>query len=181
MHAARYQRSGPALDVVEVGEIPTPEPGPGEVRVRIAFSGGNPTTWKCRASADRAGDFQVPNHDGSGTIDAIGEGVDPARVGERVWIWFAARERPWGTAAEYSVVPGRQAVPLPDNASFELGASIGIPAMTAHRCLFADGPIEGKTVLVAGGDGGGGGAGGAGAAGSGGPRGGGPARFGGGG
>src|SRR3954447_2333416 len=153
MHAARYQRSGPALDVVEVGEIPTPEPGPGEVRVRIAFSGVNPTDWKSRSSADPDGDFQVPNHDGSGTIDAIGEGVDPARVGERVWIWFAARERPWGTAAEYSVMPGRQAVPLPDNASFELGASIGIPAMTAHRCLFADGPIEGTTVLVAGGAG----------------------------
>jgi NADPH2:quinone reductase len=153
MRAARYERSGAAADVIEVGEIPTPEPGPGEVRVRIAFSGVNPTDWKSRAGADPDGDFQIPNQDGSGTIDAVGDGVDPARVGERVWIWLAARERPWGTAAEYSVLPAERAVPLPDDASLELGASIGIPAMTAHRCLFADGPIEGKTVLVAGGAG----------------------------
>jgi NADPH2:quinone reductase len=83
----------------------------------------------------------------------VGAGVDPNRVGERVWIWFAAWQRPWGTAAEYSVVPERCAVPLPDDASFELGASLGIPVMTAHRCLFADGPIAGRTVLVAGGAG----------------------------
>jgi NADPH:quinone reductase len=153
MRAARYQRSGPASEVIEVTEVETPEPGPGEVRVRIAFSGVNPTDWKSRSSADPEGDFQIPDQDGSGTIDAVGDGVDPGRVGERVWVFFAARQRPWGTAAEYSVVPAENAVPLPDNASFELGASIGIPAMTAHRCLFADGPIEGKTVLVAGGAG----------------------------
>src|SRR3954452_23781735 len=155
MRAARYERTGPAAEVIDVTDMDTPEPGSGEVRVRIAFSGVNPTDWKSRAGATSGvtGDFQIPNQDGSGVIDAVGEGVDPARVGARVWIYFAARQRPWGTAAEYSVVPAGCAVPLPDNASLELGASIGIPAMTAHRCLFADGPIEGKTVLVAGGAG----------------------------
>jgi NADPH2:quinone reductase len=155
MRAARYERTGPAHEVIEVMQIETPEPGPGEVRVRIAFSGVNPTDWKSRAGATGglAGEFQIPNQDGSGVIDAVGEGVDAARVGERVWIFFAAWQRPWGTAAEYSVVPADCAVPLPAGASFELGASLGIPAMTAHRCLFADGPVEGKTVLVAGGAG----------------------------
>ncbi len=86
-------------------------------------------------------------------IDAVGEGVDPGRLGQRVWLWFAAFGRRWGTAAEWTVVPERQAVPLPDGASLELGASLGVPAMTAHRCLFADGPVDGKTVLVAGGAG----------------------------
>jgi NADPH2:quinone reductase len=123
------------------------------VRVRIAFSGVNPTDWKARASGDVNGEFQIPNQDGSGVIDAVGDGVDPGRIGERVWVFFAARERPWGTAAEYTVVPSERAVPLPDNASLELGAAIPIPAMTAHRCLFADGPIDGKNVLVAGGAG----------------------------
>jgi NADPH2:quinone reductase len=153
MRAAHYSRTGPAAEVIDVTELETPEPGPGEVRVRIAFSGVNPTDWKSRARGEVEFDFQIPNQDGSGTIDAVGDGVDASRVGQRVWIYFAEWERPWGTAAEYSVVPADQAVPLPDNASFELGASIGIPAMTAHRCLFADGPIEGKNVLVAGGAG----------------------------
>jgi NADPH:quinone reductase len=155
MLAARYERTGPADEVIVVGEVPTPDPGPGQVRVRIAFSGVNPTDYKSRGSASAGveGDFQVPNQDGSGTIDAVGEGVDAGRVGERVWVFFAARGRKWGTAAEYTVLPAEHAVPLPENASFELGASIGIPAMTAHRCLFADGPIRGGTVLVAGGAG----------------------------
>jgi NADPH:quinone reductase len=152
MLAARYERPGPAAEVIELSDLPTPDPGPGEVRVRIAFSGVNPTDWKSRAGAGVDG-FQIPNQDGSGVIDAVGGGVDPARVGERVWIFFAARQRRCGTAAEYTVVPAGCAVRLPDNASFELGASIGIPAMTAHRCLLADGPIEGKSVLVAGGAG----------------------------
>ena len=86
-------------------------------------------------------------------IDAVGEGVDQGRVGQRVWTWMAAAGRRWGTAAEWTVVPANRAVPLPDHASFELGASLGVPAMTAHRCLFADGPVAGKTVLVAGGAG----------------------------
>jgi NADPH2:quinone reductase len=153
MLAARYTQTGPAAEVIEMTDVQTPEPGPGEVRVRIAFSGVNPTDFKARAAGELTGDFQIPNQDGSGVIDEVGEGVDPGRVGERVWIYFAAVQRPWGTAAEYTVVPAERAVPLPDNASFELGASIGIPAMTAHRCLFADGPIEGEAVLVAGGAG----------------------------
>jgi NADPH2:quinone reductase len=124
--------------------------------VRIAASGVNPTDWKARAGQSGTGvrgEFQIPNQDGAGTIDAVGDGVDPARVGERVWVYFAAVQRPWGTAAEFSVVPSERALPLPDGASFELGASLGIPAMTAHRCLLADGSIDGKTVLVAGGAG----------------------------
>jgi NADPH2:quinone reductase len=156
MLAAIYTETGPS-DVLRVAEVPTPEPGPGEVRVRLRVAGVNPTDWKSRAggsaSAGIVGEFQVPGQDGAGEIDAVGEGVDASRVGERVWVYFAAWQRPWGTAAEYTVVPAEQAVPLPDNVSFELGASIGIPAMTAHRCLLADGPIDGRTVLVAGGAG----------------------------
>jgi NADPH2:quinone reductase len=144
MRAAFYDDGG----VIQVGEVETPEPGPGEVRVRIAVSGVNPTDWKTRGNGT-AFPFQVPNQDGAGVIDAVGEGVDGARVGERVWVYFAAWQRQWGTAAEYSVVPAAQAVPFaaPD----ELGASLGIPALTAHRCLHADGPF--RTVLVAGGAG----------------------------
>jgi NADPH2:quinone reductase len=152
MLAAYYEATGPS-DVIQVGERPTPEPGPGEVRVRIVVSGINPTDWKSRASGQVESDFQIPNHDGAGVIEAVGEGVDAARVGERVWVFFAAYHSQWGTAAEYTVVPAGQAVRLPDIASFELGAAIGIPAMTAHRCLFADGAIGGKTILVAGGAG----------------------------
>ena len=96
--------------------------------------------------------FQVPNQDGAGVIDKVGEGVDEARVGERVWVYFAAWQRQWGTAAEYTVLPAEQAVALGD-AAFELGASLGIPALTAHRCLFADGAVSGAAVLVAGGAG----------------------------
>jgi NADPH2:quinone reductase len=153
MLAARYERTGPAAEVIEVGEIETPEPGPGEVRVRIAFSGVNPTDWKARSRGEVEDGFQVPNQDGAGTIDAVGDGVDGSRVGQRVWVYFAAWKRRWGTAAQYTVVPAACAVPLPDGISFELGASIGIPAMTAHRCLFADGPVRGRPVLVAGGAG----------------------------
>ncbi len=156
MRAAVYDRAGSAQDTLRVVEIERPEPGPGEVRVRVRFSGVNPTDWKTRAGARGAGiehDYVVPNQDGAGEIDAVGEGVDPARVGERVWIWFGAWQRQHGTAAEWIALPERQAVKLPDNVSFELGASLGIPALTAYRCLFADGPISGQTVLVAGGAG----------------------------
>src|SRR3954454_6671602 len=113
MRAAYYTRTGPADEVIEVGEVPTPEPGPGEVRVRIAFSGVNPTDWKSRSAGAGGvdGEFQIPNQDGSGVIDAVGDGVDPGRVGERVWVFFAARQRQWGTAAEYTVVPAEHAVP----------------------------------------------------------------------
>ena len=155
MRAAMYDCYGPAGDVLRVEEIERPEPGPGEVRVRLQLSGVNPTDWKSRAgSTPRPIDgFQIPHHDGAGVIDEVGEGVDPGRAGQRVWLWLAAAGRCWGTAAEWTIVPERQAVRMPDGISAELGASLGVPAMTAHRCLFADGPLDGQTVLVAGGAG----------------------------
>jgi NADPH2:quinone reductase len=155
MRAAVYRQAGAARDVITVEEVQCPAPGPGEVLVRVRASGVNPTDYKSRsgATARPIDEFQVPHHDGAGVIEAVGAGVDGGRVGQRVWTWLAAAGRRWGTAAQYTVVPARQAVPLPDGASFELGASLGVPAMTAHRCLLADGPIAGKTVLVAGGAG----------------------------
>jgi NADPH2:quinone reductase len=153
MIAATYSQTG-SSDVLKVGEIETPQPGPGEVRVKLAVAGVNPTDWKSRAGAtgQLSFDFQVPGQDGAGVIDAVGEGVAKTWVGERVWVYLAAWQSPWGTAAEYTVVPVGKAVPLGD-ASFDLGASLGVPAVTAYHCLFSDGPIEGKRVLVAGGAG----------------------------
>jgi NADPH2:quinone reductase len=155
MRAALYRATGPAREVLKVEEVERPEPGPGEVLVRVEASGVNPTDWKARSGLTPrpVEGFQVPHHDGAGVIEAVGEGVSPTRVGERVWLWLAAAGRRWGTAAEWTVVPSRQAVLLPDEASWELGACLGVPALTAHRCLFADGPVSGKTVLVAGGAG----------------------------
>lgn len=119
------------------------------------MSGVNPTDYKARSGATpRPIDgFQIPHQDGAGVIDAVGAGVDPGQIGQAVWVWFAAATQRWGTAAQWTVVPEHQAVPLPPGASMELGASLGVPAMTAHRCLFADGPVVGKVVLVAGGSG----------------------------
>jgi NADPH2:quinone reductase len=155
MKAALYDRHGAAREVLRVEDVARPEPGRGEVRVKVELSGINPTDWKSRSGATpRPIDgFQIPHHDGAGVIDAVGEGVDPARIGQRAWLWMAADGRPWGTAAEWAVVPERMAVPLPQGVTAELGASLGVPAVTAYRCLFADGPIAGKTVLVAGGAG----------------------------
>jgi NADPH:quinone reductase len=155
MRAAVYESHGPAGDVLRVTDVDRPEPGPGQVRVRVHVSGVNPTDWKSRVGATpRPIDgFQIPNQDGAGVIDAVGDGVDPGRVGERVWMWLAASGQRWGTAAQWTVVAAERAVRLPDGVSFDLGASIGVPAMTAHRCLFADGPVDGKAVLVAGGAG----------------------------
>ncbi len=157
MRAAVYDRYGPARDVLRVTEIERPEPGPGEVRVRIRVSGVNPTDWRVRSGSQSGGDppfpYLVPNQDGAGEIDAVGEGVDPGRIGTRVWVWFAAHGRQHGSAAQWVCLPERQAVPLPDGASFDLGASLGIPAMTAHHCLFRDGALDGRAVLVAGGAG----------------------------
>jgi len=155
MKAAIYRSTGAARDVLRVEDVDRPEPGPGEVLVRVRASGINPTDVKARSGAvPRPVDgFQIPHHDGAGVIEAVGPGVDPARAGQRVWLWFAAHGSRWGTAAEWTVVPSRQAVLLPEGASFELGASLGVPAMTAHRCLSADGPVTGETVLVAGGAG----------------------------
>jgi NADPH:quinone reductase len=155
MRAALYDSHGPADDVLRIAELDQPQAHAGEVRVKVEVSGVNPTDWKSRsgATARPIGEFQIPHQDGAGVIDAVGAGVDPGRVGQRVWVWLAAAGQPWGTAAEYCVVPADQAVPLPDGISMELGASLGVPAMTAHRCLFADGPVADKYVLVAGGAG----------------------------
>jgi NADPH2:quinone reductase len=155
MRAALFRRRGPAHEVLSVEEVEAPRPGPGEVRVRVAVSGVNPTDWKERSGSGPLDGlpFKVPDQDGAGVVDAVGEGVDPTRVGERVWLYFAAWQRQFGTAAECCTLPAAQAVPLPDGASLDLGASLGIPALTAHRCLFADGPVEGRTVLVQGGAG----------------------------
>jgi len=155
MLAVTFEQTGPA-ELLRLREVAPPEPGPGEVRVRVRVSGVNPSDWKTRSGAlgrELPGPFQIPNQDGAGAIDGVGEGVDAARIGQRVWLYFAAWQRPWGTAAQWTVVPAERAVRLPDGASDELGASLGIPALTAHRCLFTDGPIEGRTVLVAGGAG----------------------------
>jgi len=139
-----------------------PDPGPGEVRVRLAFSGVSPTDWKSRSTADPGAGGKTPNQDGSGTIEAVGQGVDPALIGERVWIWEAAYQRTHGTAAEYTVVPARQTVLLGEEPTFELGAALGIPFLTAHRCLtvaeslpdrIGPGSLQGRTVLVQGGAG----------------------------
>ena len=154
MIAAVYRETG-ASGVLSVEEVSTPSPGPGEVRVRVVVAGVNPTDWKSRAgtTGEVAFEFQVPGQDGAGVIDAVGDGVDASRVGERVWVYFAAWRRQWGTAAQFCVVPSEQAVALPAGTSFELGASLGIPALTAFHCLRADGPIVGADVLVAGGAG----------------------------
>ena len=155
MKAYWYESAGAAADVLVGGEMEAAEPGPGEVRVRIAVSGVNPTDAKRRERGRELDRFPriVPNNDGSGVIDAVGAEVDAGRVGERVWIFGAQAGRPMGTAAEFCVLPSRQARPLPDGASFEDGACLGVPAVTAHRGLFADGPLDGKTVLITGGGG----------------------------
>lgn len=161
MRAISYTRPG-GPDVLQFGDRPTPDPGPGEVLVRLAFSGVNPTDWKSRSTADPGPGGKVPNQDGAGTIEAVGQGVDPVLVGERVWIWEAAWQRPHGTAAEYTVVPARQTVLLGAGPSFELGACLGIPFLIAHRCLtlaeslpdrIGPGSLTGRTVLVQGGAG----------------------------
>ena len=154
MRAVWYERNGPA-DVLHVGEMPDPTPGPGEVRVRIVTSGINPSDWKRRQGLTRRLEFLrvIPHQDGAGIIDRVGPGVPGSRLGERVWLYESQIGRPFGTAAEYTVQPAAHAVPLPPNTSFAEGAGLGVPAMTAHRCVFADGPVTGKTVLVTGGAG----------------------------
>ena len=156
MIAAYYTRQGPAADVLELGELPTPRPGAGEVRVRVAWSGVNPSDVKSRGGTTGAPlPFPriVPHSDGAGVIDAVGDGVPAARVGERVWTWNAAWRRPDGTAAEWVVLPAEQAVRLPDGVDLAVGACLGIPALTAWHAVHADGGVAGKRVLVAGGAG----------------------------
>jgi NADPH2:quinone reductase len=157
------ENGGP--EVLRLVERAVPEPGPGEVRVRIHRSGVNPTDWKSRQGrgpGERVDPPQVPGQDGAGIVDAVGEGVDTAWHGIRVWVWEAAFQRPEGTAQEYALVPARQVVLLPDSASYDLGASLGIPFLTAHRCLtvteegpdrLGPGALASRTVLVAGGAG----------------------------
>lgn len=165
MKAIVYTETGSPA-VLHLVEREILEPGPGEVRVRVRVSGVNPTDWKSRlgSAPGEALPFPevVPNQDGAGTIDAVGAGVDTLRLGERVWLWEAAWKRANGTAQEHLVLPAGNAVSLPDSASFELGASLGIPALTAHRCLtvaengperLVPGALAGRTVLVAGGAG----------------------------
>jgi NADPH2:quinone reductase len=165
VRAVVYRQTGDP-NVLTLVDRPEPEPGPGEVVVRVAVSGVNPTDWKARRGdgpgLPLAFPEVVPNMDGAGTVVAVGEGVEQSRVGERVWLWEAARRRANGSAQEFVALPAAQAVRLPDGASFDLGASIGIPALTAHRCLsvgvdapasLGPGALEGRTVLVAGGAG----------------------------
>jgi NADPH:quinone reductase len=165
MRAIVYTETGPP-DVLKLTERSEPEPGSDEVLVRVAVSGVNPTDWKARRGGGPGRPLSfpevVPNQDGAGTVVAVGANVDPVRVGQRVWIWEAAWRRADGTAQELVALPESQAVALPDPASFDLGASLGIPALTAHRCLTvgAEGPatlgpgtLDGQTVLVAGGAG----------------------------
>ena len=155
MRDAVYSRTGSARDVLALADRPRPEPGPGEVRVRVAWSGVNPSDVKSRAGT-RAKELPypeiVPHSDGAGVIDAVGPGV-PARVGERVWVWNGAWGRAHGTAAEWIVLPSAQAVPLPAAAPLEVGANLGIPALTALHALTVDGGVSGQRVLVAGGAG----------------------------
>ncbi len=150
MRAAYYEANGAADKVLTIGEVETPKPGPGEVRVRLATSGVNPSDVKTRAGTVRKIAFPrvIPHSDGAGTIEAVGEGVSPSRVGERVWIWNGAWKRPFGTAAEYIALPARQAVPLPAGVSFEAGACLGIPALTAYHAVTLDGAVNGQTILV---------------------------------
>ena len=154
MRAVWYEENGPA-NMMQFGEMPKPSPAPREVLVKIASSGINPSDWKRRAGQTRGMDFPrvIPHQDGSGTIEAVGEGVAESRIGERVWLYEAQYARPFGTAAEYCSIPARHAIAMPAGISFQQGACLGVPAMTAHRCVFADGPVTGKTVLVTGGAG----------------------------
>ncbi|MEY9929800.1 NADPH2:quinone reductase [Catenulispora sp. GP43] len=151
MLASWYERQGPAADVLHVGELPDPQPGPGEVRVRVTVSGVNPGDTKKRRGwlgSSMPYPRVIPHSDAAGVIDAVGDGVDKRRIGQRVWVYGAQSYRPFGTAAQYTVVPEDLAVPLPDHLSDELGASLGIPGITAHRTVFSDGPVDGKLVLV---------------------------------
>jgi NADPH:quinone reductase len=153
MRAVWYERQGPAGDVLQVGDLPDPEPGPGEVRVRVTLSGVNPgDTKKRRGWLGSAMPYPrvIPHSDGAGVVDSVGVGVDPTRVGQRVWVYGAQSYRPFGTAAQLTVIPTQQAVDLPDEVSDEVGACLGIPGITAHRTVFADGPVTGATVLVQG-------------------------------
>jgi len=153
LRAVWYDRQGPAAEVLQAGELPAPEPGPAEVRVRVTRSGVNPgDTKKRRGWLGSSMPFPrvIPHSDGAGVVESAGREVDPARVGRRAWVYGAQSYRPFGTAAQLTVVPEEQAVDLPDEVSEDLGACLGIPGITAHRAVFGDGPVRGQTVLVQG-------------------------------
>jgi NADPH2:quinone reductase len=155
MRAAFYEKNGSAEEVLQIGEVEMPKPGPGEVRIRLATSGVNPSDVKSRAGTTRKIAFPrvIPHSDGAGEIDMVGEGVAASRVGERVWTWNGQWKRPFGTAAEFIALPESQAVRLPDGVSFEAGACLGIPALTARHAVDVAGVAAGKTVLISGGAG----------------------------
>jgi NADPH2:quinone reductase len=156
MKAAWYERNGKAREVLTIGEMPDPKPAKGEVRVKIACSGLNPSDVK-RREGTRGQNIEfprvIPNSDGAGVVDAIGEGSNKNLLGKRVWVWNAQWGRAFGTCAEYCCLPVEQVAPLPDGADFAAGACLGIPAMTAHQALFSDGDVKGKSILVTGGAG----------------------------
>jgi NADPH2:quinone reductase len=154
--AVWYERTGAAPDVLSFGEMPTPVAGPGEVRVRLEASGVNPSDAGRRAGSYRAMEFPrvIPNSDGAGIVDQVGDGVTRLKIGQRVWLFNGQRNgRAFGTAAEYIALAEHLVTPLPDDVSFAAGATLGIPCMTAWCCLFGDGTIAGQTVLVTGGAG----------------------------
>jgi NADPH:quinone reductase len=156
MRAAWYEKQGAARDVLIVGEMPDPQPSAGEVRIKVAASGINPGDVKKRGDTFGLGMAYprvIPHSDGAGVIDAVGDGVGKEWVGRRVWCYGAQSYRPFGTAAEYTVVPLDHAVPLPERVPMEQGACLGIPGLTAHRNVFVGGPVAGRTVLVQGGAG----------------------------
>lgn len=154
MRAAYYEQNGSAREVLRVGEIETPQAGPGEVRVRLATSGVNPSDVKARQGSRKIAWPQlIPHSDGAGVIDQAGDGVPKSRIGERVWVWNGQWKRPFGTAAEYIALPTIQAVKLPDSVGFDVGACLGIPAMTATHAVVLAEIGKGSTVLVTGGAG----------------------------
>lgn len=156
MKAAWYEKQGAARDVLVVGNMDDPALGTGEVRIRVAFSGVNPGDVKKRQDTFGLGMLYprvIPHSDGSGTVDAVGEGVSREWIGRRVWCYGAQSYRPFGTAAEYTVLPLKQVVPLPTGVPLEQGACLGIPGITAHRAVHVAGSVEGQTVLVQGGAG----------------------------
>lgn len=150
MQAAWYERNGAAAEVMQVGEKPTPEPAAGEVRVKLHYSGVNPSDVKSRMARPLGGPFIIPHSDGAGVIDAVGAGVDASRTGQRIWTWNAQWQRHCGTAAEYVCLPSAQAVELPNGVSFQAGACMGIPGLTALQAVRIAGDVSNKTVLVTG-------------------------------
>jgi|SRR5579871_688313 len=156
MLAAYYEKFGPAHEALCIAEVQSPQPGPGEVSVRVHASGVNPYDVKLRGGVSAAQmPFPriIPHCDGAGIIDAVGSGVDHQRIGERVWIWNGQVQRAFGTAAQIIALPAEQAAPLPPGLSFEEGACLGVPYLTAYQALLYNGPIDGKTVVVTGGGG----------------------------